>query len=182
VNLPSFFGVPLRMKITLLLRRRPVRITDRLMALEYLMNTGHAVSSLGHSLASATQVHRPNCMRKSERSLFMSRARSRRRKEAETQRARKSASLRRRLQGSWSQCAPTMAWRLSMSLGRKYPGVTPRAEAFSVAERLECGSLLPLSDLPQRRQVARTPNAGATSAGPFGSWPDAGSGVQGGFP
>ena len=36
----------------------------------------------------------------------MNRARSRRRKEAETQRARKSASLRRRLQGSWSQCAP----------------------------------------------------------------------------
>ena len=57
-----------------------------------------------------------------------------------------------------------------MILSRKYPGVIPRAEAFSVAERLECGSLLPLSDLPQRRQVARTPNAGATSAGPFGSW------------
>src|SRR6187399_2533451 len=55
-------------------------------------------------------------------------------------------------------------WRLSMDLSRKYRGVTPGEEAFSVAERLECGSLLPLSDLPERRQVARTPNAGASSA------------------
>ena len=45
----------------------------------------------------------------------------------------------------------------------------PRAKALAVAKRLECGGSPPLSDVQKRRQVARTPNAGAPSARAAGS-------------
>jgi len=59
-----------------------------------------------------------------------------------------------------------------MDRGSEYSCVIPRLEALSVAERLECGSLLPLSDVQQRRQVARTRNAGAPSVARSRSWED----------
>ena len=72
--------------------------------------------------------------------LPMNCARSRRRKEAENEPAWESASLRRRLRGSWSPYALKMAWRLPMNPSCENPCVTLRANACSVARRLECGN------------------------------------------
>ena len=61
----------------------------------------------------------------------MNRARSRRRKEADFRARSFSASLRRRLRGSWSRCAPQLASRLRMNIRlghhtrRVMPGLVP---------------------------------------------------------